>query len=282
MVDRGIIDALYTASQAGRADRPDRAGHLLPAAGVPGLSDNIRVRSIVGRWLEHSRIYYFGAGATAGWAEGGGRAGPRAAVYLVGSADMMERNLDRRVESRRSREWIDPRACGGGSGRSSTASSSPTTLRALGAGLADGAWHKVAGRSDRGQRPAGVAGARHQPGAPPAGVPAVTGPRWSERSGGRARREPATASMPAPVRAAGGVVWRRGGAGEVEVVLVHRPRYDDWSLPKGKVDPGETDEQAALREVQEEASVEARSGRSCRPRPTWTGAGSRSGFATGP
>ena len=62
------------------------------------------------------------------------------------------------------------------------------------------------------------------------------------------------------VRAAGGGVvasarrWRRGG------VLVHRPRYDDWSLPKGKVDPGETDEQAALREVQEEASVEARIG----------------------
>ena len=50
------------------------------------------------------------------------------------------------------------------------------------------------------------------------------------------------------------------GDGDVEVILVHRPRYDDWSLPKGKVDPGETDEQAALREVQEEASVEARIG----------------------
>jgi 8-oxo-dGTP diphosphatase len=47
----------------------------------------------------------------------------------------------------------------------------------------------------------------------------------------------------------------------VEVVLVHRPRYDDWSLPKGKVDPGETDEQAALREVREEASLDARIGR---------------------
>jgi 8-oxo-dGTP pyrophosphatase MutT (NUDIX family) len=62
------------------------------------------------------------------------------------------------------------------------------------------------------------------------------------------------------VRAAGGAVWRRDGAGDVEVILVHRPRYDDWSLPKGKVDPGETDEEAALREVQEEASVEARIG----------------------
>jgi 8-oxo-dGTP pyrophosphatase MutT (NUDIX family) len=57
------------------------------------------------------------------------------------------------------------------------------------------------------------------------------------------------------VRAAGGAVWRRTSDRGVEVVLVHRPRYDDWSLPKGKVDPGETDEQAALREVREEASL---------------------------
>jgi 8-oxo-dGTP diphosphatase len=62
------------------------------------------------------------------------------------------------------------------------------------------------------------------------------------------------------VRAAGGAVWRRHRDGDVEVILVHRPRYDDWSLPKGKVDPGETDEQAALREVREEASIDARIG----------------------
>jgi 8-oxo-dGTP diphosphatase len=62
------------------------------------------------------------------------------------------------------------------------------------------------------------------------------------------------------VRAAGGAVWRRDRDGDVEVILVHRPRYDDWSLPKGKVDPGETDEQAALREVREEASIDARMG----------------------
>jgi 8-oxo-dGTP pyrophosphatase MutT (NUDIX family)/catechol 2,3-dioxygenase-like lactoylglutathione lyase family enzyme len=61
------------------------------------------------------------------------------------------------------------------------------------------------------------------------------------------------------VRAAGGAVWRRGPAG-VEVLLIHRPRYDDWSLPKGKVDPGEADEDAAVREVAEEASVVARLG----------------------
>jgi 8-oxo-dGTP diphosphatase len=60
------------------------------------------------------------------------------------------------------------------------------------------------------------------------------------------------------VLAAGGVVWRKQSAdSEVEVVLVHRPRYDDWSLPKGKLDEGETDEEAALREVEEETSVVA-------------------------
>lgn len=58
------------------------------------------------------------------------------------------------------------------------------------------------------------------------------------------------------VRAAGGVVWRRIDE-RLQVVLIHRPRYDDWTLPKGKVDAGETDEDAALREVLEEASIHA-------------------------
>ena len=57
------------------------------------------------------------------------------------------------------------------------------------------------------------------------------------------------------VRAAGGVVWRPSSSGEPEVLLVHRPKYDDWSLPKGKRDPGESDEECALREVQEETGL---------------------------
>ena len=54
------------------------------------------------------------------------------------------------------------------------------------------------------------------------------------------------------VKAAGGVVCREGSSGETEIVVVHRPAYDDWTLPKGKVDPDETPEQCALREVKEE------------------------------
>ena len=56
------------------------------------------------------------------------------------------------------------------------------------------------------------------------------------------------------VLAAGGVVWRRRDD-RIEVVLVHRPRYDDWTFPKGKLDAGESDEEAAVREVMEEASL---------------------------
>jgi 8-oxo-dGTP diphosphatase len=68
-----------------------------------------------------------------------------------------------------------------------------------------------------------------------------------------------------PIRAAGGVVWRRvegvDGESGVEVAVIHRPRYDDWSFPKGKADPGESDEQCALREVEEETGLRCRLGR---------------------
>jgi 8-oxo-dGTP diphosphatase len=59
------------------------------------------------------------------------------------------------------------------------------------------------------------------------------------------------------VRAAGGVVWRPGP----EVLLVHRPKYDDWTLPKGKAKPGESDQDCARREVEEETGLRCRLGR---------------------
>jgi 8-oxo-dGTP pyrophosphatase MutT (NUDIX family) len=57
------------------------------------------------------------------------------------------------------------------------------------------------------------------------------------------------------------VPWRRGPDGSLEVLLVHRPRYDDWSFPKGKLEEGETDEQAAVREVEEETGLRCELGR---------------------
>ncbi|RYC07402.1 NUDIX hydrolase [Nocardioides zhouii] len=67
------------------------------------------------------------------------------------------------------------------------------------------------------------------------------------------------------VRAAGAVVTRKGGRKEWEVLLVHRPKYDDWSFPKGKLDPGEHEVTAAVREVAEETGLDVRLGPALAP-----------------
>jgi len=63
------------------------------------------------------------------------------------------------------------------------------------------------------------------------------------------------------VKAAGGIVCRESSSGETEIVVVHRPAYDDWTLPKGKVDSDETPEECALREVKEETGFRCELGR---------------------
>jgi len=68
----------------------------------------------------------------------------------------------------------------------------------------------------------------------------------------------------AEVKAAGGVVWRRAGD-TIAIAIAHRPRYDDWSLPKGKLDAGESWEDCALREVEEETGMRCRLGEELEP-----------------
>jgi polyphosphate kinase len=214
LVDPEIIDELYGASAAGTPIDLIVRGICCLRPGRPGLSDTITVRSIVGRYLEHSRIFRFGSGDDA--------------EYLIGSADMMPRNLNGRVEAL---VPIDDPAL------------KVRLEEILQVCLADDqlAWELLPD-----QTWSKVSTAR--------GLNAHV--RFQELALDRARGatpDPEAAQEPAgTVLAAGGIVYRPAGRSGEEILLVHRPRYDDWSFPKGKVDAGEPELEAAVREVAEE------------------------------
>lgn len=216
LVDPEIIEELYAASAAGTKVDLIVRGMCSLRPGVPDLSESIRVRSIVGRHLEHSRVYRFGSGEKA--------------EFLLGSADLMPRNLGGRVEvlvpihhprlRARLEEFLrvylaDDR---------------------LAWELQDREWSKV---------------------------PTVSGVNAHLRFQALARRrsqgalpDPQTAGDPPDVVvAAGGIVSRQHEDGELRVLLVHRPRYGDWTFPKGKLDEGERTQEAAIREVEEETGL---------------------------
>ena len=213
LVDPGIIDELYEASAAGTQIDLIVRGICCLRPGVPELSENITVRSIVGRFLEHSRVFRFGRGDEA--------------EYLMGSADLMPRNLGGRVEAvvpifqprlrRRIEELL--RVC--------------LADDRLAWELVGDTWTKV---------PTAIGLNAHR--------------RFQELAAARSH-----GALPNPERvldiaelvvAAGGIVDRVDDDGTTEVLIVHRPRYDDWSFPKGKLDDGEDPGHGALREVAEE------------------------------
>ncbi|MBU1865668.1 MAG: polyphosphate kinase 1, partial [Actinobacteria bacterium] len=218
LVDPRIIDELYAASAAGVEIDLVVRGVCCLRPGVPGLSEHIRVRSIIGKYLEHSRIFRFGTGEDV--------------EYLIGSADMMQRNLNGRVEA------VIPIKDSALQARLEEVLRVNLKDDLLAWTLfPDGSWTRVP---------------------PVEGINAHF--RFEELALSRSRGAPpdpdAAATTETTVMAAGGVVHRSGPNGERQLLIVHRPRYRDWSLPKGKLEPGETESDAALREVHEETGFD--------------------------
>ena len=218
LVDPEIITELYEAARQGTKVDLVIRGICCILPGAAGLSDRIEVRSIVGKYLEHSRIFKFGDGDDA--------------EYLIGSADIMQRNLNGRVEALVTIE--DPSIRGRLEEVLQVCLGDDQLAWEM---LPDDSWHKV-----------------------PTTIGLNAHLRFEslalERSLG-AVPDPEHALETADVVVAAGGIVSRGTDDGKEFLLVHRPRYDDWSFPKGKVDPGERDEDAALREVLEETGYRA-------------------------
>ncbi len=241
LVDARLIDRLYAASAAGVQIDLIIRGICCLRAGVEGLSENIRVRSLVGRYLEHSRVFYFANGA-----------GPGEPLYFIGSADLMPRNLDRRVEVL---ARIDDPA------------SQSRLWDVLQVNLADTALAWELGADDRYHRLGGTVSAHDRFEALAAERAGPTDPAaldhqhpdhlnldfWAAETA--SHRANGTGARNMTIHAAGCVVYRQGAEG-TEVLLVHRQRYDDWTFPKGKLEPGESELACALRETQEETGFQ--------------------------
>ena len=231
MVDEATIDALYRASQAGVPVDLVIRGICALRPGVPGLSrDDPRPLDPrpLPRALAHLRVRERRSPAEDATFEG-----PE--VY-IGSADLMHRNLDRRVEALV--RIADPDQVS-------------ELIELLDESMDDGtaSWHL--GPDGRWER--------HHVG--PDGPLVDLQAALIQPAAAPARHRPVSPTQPraapAVVEAAGALVWRVR-LGKLQVALVHRPRYGDWSWPKGKVDPGETILGAATREVAEETGARRR------------------------
>ena len=250
LVDEQVIDALYRASQAGVQVEVVVRGICALRPGAEGFSENISVRSILGRFLEHSRIIHFG----------------RINEFWIGSADMMHRNLDRRVEVMV--QVKDPRLTAYLNDLFESAMDPSTRCWELGP---DGQWtaSPQEGHTVRDHQVVsdGAAPQRLTPcGSFPDRAPRLRRSWPNRRAGVRCRtttRLPVGARGPGsyspPARCCGDTACRFGRSSRSP--SIHRPRYDDWSLPKGKVEPGETAPVAAVREVLEETGHQAHLGR---------------------
>ena len=211
-MDEATSDALYRASQAGVPVDLWVRGICTIRPGVPGVSENIRVRSLLGRFLEHSRLFWF--------------ANDGSPSVGIGSADLMHRNLDRRVEVLVS--ITNPAHIGEIEELFKIAFDDGTASWQL---QPDGTW--IPHTTDANGEPLldmqeyliNTTGRRRA--SEVASVPSVSTARSRKDTVPSARR---------PILAGGAVVTREDPLRGTEVVIIHRKRYDDWTLPKGKLD----------------------------------------------